>query len=119
MRLPDLAYFVYPPNQGKSSLLKFESFIVLPQGSALNILDYLSVSNDALFVAGLSQKNLFKIDLFSLLTHYLLMHCAKILLVSSQQCRAASSPVLVVLAQLSGRSTCHLRIPTYRLRKHI
>ena len=58
-----LAYLVYPANPGKSSLLKFESFIVLPQGSALNILDYLSVSNDALFVAGLSQGSVFKIAL--------------------------------------------------------
>ena len=58
-----LAYLIYPANPGKSSLLKFESFIILPQGSALNILDYLSVSNDALFVAGLSQGSLFKIGL--------------------------------------------------------
>jgi len=56
-----LAYLVYPAKPGKSSLLKFESFIVLPQGSALNILDYLIVSNDALFVAGLSQGSVFKI----------------------------------------------------------
>ena len=43
-----LAYLVYPATPGRSSLLKFERFIVLPPGSALNILDYLSVSNDAL-----------------------------------------------------------------------
>ena len=58
-----LAYLVYPATPGKSSLLKFERFIVLPQGSALNILDYLSVSNDGLFVAGLSQGSVFKIAL--------------------------------------------------------
>ena len=38
-----LIYLVYPANPRKSRLLKFESFIVLPKGSALNILDYLSV----------------------------------------------------------------------------
>ena len=58
-----LTYLVYPANPGKSSLLKFESFIVLPKGSALNILDYLIVGNDALFVAGLSQGSVFKIAL--------------------------------------------------------
>jgi DNA-binding beta-propeller fold protein YncE len=58
-----LAYLVYPAKPGKSRLLKFESFIVLPQGSALNILDYLSVSNHALFVTGLSQGSVFKIAL--------------------------------------------------------
>jgi hypothetical protein len=58
-----LAYLVYPPNPGKSNLLKFEKFIVLPQGSALNVLDYLSVSNNELFVAGLSQGSVFKIAL--------------------------------------------------------
>ena len=55
-----LVYLVYPANPGKSKLLKFESFIVLPKGRALNILDYLSVSDDALFVAGLSQGSVFK-----------------------------------------------------------
>ena len=58
-----LVHLVYPANPGKSSLLKFENFIVLPQGSALNILDYLIVSNGALFVAGLSQGSVFKIVL--------------------------------------------------------
>jgi len=58
-----LGYLVYPGNPGKSKLLKFESFIVLPKGRALNILDYLSVSDDALFVAGLSQGSVFKIAL--------------------------------------------------------
>jgi len=58
-----LVYLVYPANPGKSKVLKFESFIVLPQGSTLNILDYLSVSDDALFVAGLSQGSVFKIAL--------------------------------------------------------
>jgi hypothetical protein len=58
-----LVYLVYPATPGKSSLLKFESFIVLPQGSTLNVLDCLIVSNDALFVAGLSQGSVFKIAL--------------------------------------------------------
>jgi hypothetical protein len=58
-----LVYLVYPANPGKSKLLKFESFIVLPKGRALNILDYLSVSDDALVVAGLSQGSVFKIAL--------------------------------------------------------
>jgi hypothetical protein len=49
-----VVYLVYPANPGKSTQLKFENFIVLPQGSALNVLDYLSVSNDALFVAGIN-----------------------------------------------------------------
>ena len=34
-------------------------------------------------------------------------------------CRAASSQVLVALVLRSGRLTCHLRIPTSHLRKHI
>jgi hypothetical protein len=45
--------------------LKFESFILLPQRSSLNVLDYLSMSNDALFVAGLSKGSVFKIALNS------------------------------------------------------
>src|ERR1700730_2872902 len=39
--------------------------------------------------------------------------------VSSPHRRAASNQVLEVLVLLSGRSTCHLRIPTFHLRKHI
>jgi DNA-binding beta-propeller fold protein YncE len=56
-----LVYRAYPANPRKSALLKFESLIFLPQGNTVNVLDYLSLSNDALFVAGLSQGSVFKI----------------------------------------------------------
>jgi YVTN family beta-propeller protein len=60
-----VAYLAYPGTPSDSSLLKFEGYIVLWGGKTLNILDYLTISNGALFVAGESGGSVFKIPLDS------------------------------------------------------
>jgi DNA-binding beta-propeller fold protein YncE len=61
-----IAIFLYlvivvPPSQ--SSLLKYEGAYSLPSHGALNVLDYLSVSSNNLFVAGESSGSFFQIFL--------------------------------------------------------
>ena len=60
-----VAYLAYPGTPSDSSALKFEGYIVLSGGKTLNILDYLTLSNGALFVAGESGGSVFKIPLDS------------------------------------------------------
>jgi DNA-binding beta-propeller fold protein YncE len=56
-----LGYLVYPGEPGSSRFVRFEGFIVLPRGGVLNVLDYLTLSGDALFVTGESSGSVFKI----------------------------------------------------------
>ena len=56
-----LADLVYPGEPRSSRYVRFEGFIVLPRGGVLNVLDYLTLSGDALFVTGESSGSVFKI----------------------------------------------------------
>jgi DNA-binding beta-propeller fold protein YncE len=58
-------YLICPGTPGKSSFMKFEGYIELPQGGPLNVLDYLTINNGTLFVTSESSGALFKIDLDS------------------------------------------------------
>src|SRR5258705_3812718 len=57
------AYFIYPGTPGNSKYMKFEGYIELPRDRSLNILDYLTIDNGALFVTSESSGSLFKVDL--------------------------------------------------------
>jgi len=57
------AYLICPGTPGKSKFMKFEGNIELPKGGALNVLDYLTISNGTLFVTSESSGSLFKVDL--------------------------------------------------------
>jgi DNA-binding beta-propeller fold protein YncE len=48
---------------GKSNVLKFEGFIELPKTKSLNVLDYLTLQNNVLFVTEESGGNVFKLTL--------------------------------------------------------
>jgi DNA-binding beta-propeller fold protein YncE len=56
-------YLICPGTPGKSKFMKFEGYIELPKGGALNILDYLTINNRTLFVTSESSGALFKVDL--------------------------------------------------------
>jgi DNA-binding beta-propeller fold protein YncE len=56
-------YFIYPGIPGKSKFMKFEGYIELPERGPLNVLDYLTISNNTLFVPSESSGALFKVDL--------------------------------------------------------
>ena len=58
-----LAYLVCPGTPGKSKFMKFEGYIELPKRGSLNVLDYLTISNGALFVTSESSGALFKVNL--------------------------------------------------------
>jgi DNA-binding beta-propeller fold protein YncE len=58
-----LAYLVYPGTPGKSRFMTFEGYIELPSAAALNVLDYLTLSGNTLFVTSEASGSLFKIDL--------------------------------------------------------
>src|ERR1700704_6929332 len=57
------AYLIYPGIPGKSKFMKFEGYIELPKSGPLNVLDYLTINNDTLFVTSESSGALYKVDL--------------------------------------------------------
>src|SRR6202047_2395456 len=57
------AYFIYPGTPGNSKCMKFEGYIELPRDRVLNVLDYLTINNGALFVTSESSGALFRVDL--------------------------------------------------------
>jgi hypothetical protein len=57
------AYLVYPGTPSKSKFMTFEGYIELPKGGLLNVLDYLTLNGDVLFITSESSGALFKIDL--------------------------------------------------------
>jgi DNA-binding beta-propeller fold protein YncE len=58
-----LAYLVCPGTPGKSKFMTFDGYIDLPKSGILNVLDYLTLSGNTLFVASESSGALFKISL--------------------------------------------------------
>src|SRR5260370_32955725 len=54
---------IWPGKPGKLKFSKFEGYIELPKSGALNVLDYLTINNGALFVTSESSGALFKVDL--------------------------------------------------------
>ena len=44
------AYLVYPGTPSKSKFMSFEGYIGLPKGGPLNVLDYLTLNGNTLFV---------------------------------------------------------------------
>src|SRR5260370_24091923 len=57
------ACLICPGTPGKSKFMKFEGYIELPKSGPLNVLDYLTINNGALFVTSESSGALFKVDL--------------------------------------------------------
>ena len=57
------AYLICPGTPGQSKFMKFEGYVELPKSGPLNILDYLTINNDSLFVTSESSGKLFKVDL--------------------------------------------------------
>src|SRR5580704_11260260 len=57
------AYLIYPGTPGNSKCMNFEGYIELPRDGSLNILDYLTIANGALFVTSESSGSLFKVDI--------------------------------------------------------
>jgi len=60
-----LGYLAYIPNPGSSRVVHFDGYILLPKHGALNVLDYLTVVDQTLFVTGASSGSVFKIALDS------------------------------------------------------
>jgi YVTN family beta-propeller protein len=58
-----LVLLIYPADPGSSQFLNFGGFIVLPEGKSLNVLDYMVVSEDGLFIAGMTMGSVFKVAL--------------------------------------------------------
>src|SRR5258708_29973065 len=58
-----LAYLVYPAAPTRSRFIAFDGFIELPRNGLLNVLDYLTMNGNTLFVTSESSGSLFKIDL--------------------------------------------------------
>jgi len=56
-----LACLIYPARPARSSFMGFDGFIMLPKGGVLSVLDYLTVDERALLVAGESTGSVFKI----------------------------------------------------------
>jgi DNA-binding beta-propeller fold protein YncE len=56
-----LAYLIYPARPARSRFVRFDGFIMLPKGGVLNVLDYITVDERALLVAGESTGSVFKI----------------------------------------------------------
>ena len=57
------AYLVYPGTPSKSDTLRFLGYVPLPRGGAVNILDYITVANDYIFVAGMSAGNVSRVPI--------------------------------------------------------
>jgi DNA-binding beta-propeller fold protein YncE len=56
-----LAYLIYPATPARSPFMGFDGFIMLPKGGILNVLDYLTVKDRDLLIAGESTGSVFKI----------------------------------------------------------
>jgi len=56
-----LAYLIYPARPARSRFMGFDGFIMLPKGGVLNVLDYLTLNDRALLIAGESSGSVFKI----------------------------------------------------------
>ncbi|HUO13131.1 MAG TPA: YncE family protein [Caulobacteraceae bacterium] len=54
---------IYPGTPGAARSLKFQGYVVLPKGGALNILDYMTISGGDLFVTSVSSGDVYKIAL--------------------------------------------------------
>jgi hypothetical protein len=61
--LGGLAYLAYPGTPGKSNFMTFDGYIELPKDGPINVLDYLTLSGNTLFVTSESSGALFKIEL--------------------------------------------------------
>jgi hypothetical protein len=60
-----LAYLSYPGTPDRSKFMAFDGYIDLPRGGLLNVLDYLTLNGNTLFVTSESSGALFKIVLDS------------------------------------------------------
>jgi len=58
-----LAYLIYPGTPSQSRFMAFDGFIELPRSGLLNVLDYLTLNANTLFVTSESSGALFKVDL--------------------------------------------------------
>jgi len=58
-----LAYLVYPGTPSRSEFMAFDGFIELPRDGMLNVLDYLTLNGNMLFITSESSGALFKVDL--------------------------------------------------------
>jgi len=56
-----LAYLIHPARPARSLFMGFDGFIMLPKGGILNVLDYLTLNDRALLIAGESTGSVFKI----------------------------------------------------------
>ncbi|MDP9083486.1 MAG: YncE family protein [Pseudomonadota bacterium] len=60
-----LGYLVYPGTPAAAHTLKFERYIPLQRHGVLNILDYLTIQGNTLFVAGTSSGSVYQVPLAS------------------------------------------------------
>jgi DNA-binding beta-propeller fold protein YncE len=58
-----LLYLVYPGTPSRSHSMNFDRYIDLPQGGALNVLDYLTFRDHTLFVTDESSGSVFRVNL--------------------------------------------------------
>ena len=58
-----LAYLSYPGMPSRSRFMTFDGYIALPRDGVLNVLDYLTLNGNTLFVTSESSGSLFKIAL--------------------------------------------------------
>lgn len=58
-----LGYLAYPGEPSSSRVVHFDGYILLPKHGLLNVLDYLTLSDQTLFVTGASSGSVFKIAL--------------------------------------------------------
>src|SRR6267378_7542274 len=56
-----LTYLICPARPARSRFMGFDGFIMLPKGGILNVLDYLTLNDRALLIAGESTGSVFKI----------------------------------------------------------
>ena len=58
-----VVYLAAPGQPGESSVLKFNGYIFLPRHGVLNVMDYLTLSGNTLFVPGTSSGSVFRVTL--------------------------------------------------------
>ncbi|HEV2169827.1 MAG TPA: hypothetical protein VGR40_02710 [Candidatus Binatus sp.] len=58
-----LIFLIYAVQPRGSDRVRFDGFIMLPKHGIINVLDYLTLNGDDLFVSGASSGSVFKIDL--------------------------------------------------------
>jgi DNA-binding beta-propeller fold protein YncE len=58
-----LEFLAYPAEPSASRVVHFDGYILLPKHGLLNVLDYLTLSNQTLFVTGASSGSVFRISL--------------------------------------------------------